>query len=133
MPSQDLNLDSCKVSLYAHVYDKHVEFKNLDGSTDLALDKYTFYNGCVIIEFRDHRELPKCDGQRAVLKTNQASIWDDILRLNKNTGSNWTYEEAIQIEAKLLLELHPTLDLDPNSLLQGMKLFDPTAKQYEQP
>ncbi|CAG8523238.1 5701_t:CDS:2 [Acaulospora colombiana] len=133
MPSQDFNLDNCKVSLYAYVYDKHIDFKNLDGSTEFSLDKYTLYDGRIVVEFKDYREQKKCDGKRAILRKNHVSVWDDILRLNQATGSNWTYEQAIQMEAKLLLKLHPTLDLEPDSTLQGMKLFDPAVKKYERP
>ncbi|CAG8611191.1 14926_t:CDS:2, partial [Dentiscutata heterogama] len=85
------NLDNSQVSLYAHVYDKRVEFKNLE---------------------------PKCNGKRSKLRQNQASIWDEILRLNKETCSLWTHEQAIQVEAQLLLALHPQLDLDPNPTLR---------------
>ncbi|CAG8511847.1 13928_t:CDS:2, partial [Racocetra fulgida] len=67
------NLDSSQVSLYAHVYDKRIEFKNLH---------------------------------------NQSSIWDEILRLNQETGGSWTHEQAIQ------LALHPQLDLDPDPMLR---------------
>ncbi|CAG8494841.1 19357_t:CDS:2 [Dentiscutata erythropus] len=97
------NLDNSQVSLYAHVYDKRVEFKNL------------FVGICfVVVEFRDHRQEPKCNGKRSKLKHNQTSLWDEILRLNEETGGLWTYEQAIQLESKLLLALHPQLDLDPN-------------------
>ncbi|CAG8488803.1 5944_t:CDS:2 [Scutellospora calospora] len=110
-------LDDKKVSLRAHVYDKRIEFKNLDETSELNIDKYTFYDGCVVVEFWDHRNEQKCHGKRSILKHNQTSIWDEILRLNQETGASWTYEQAIQLEAQLLLALHPQLDLDIDPML----------------
>lgn len=112
------NLENSQVSLYAHVYDKRIEFKNLDGTSELNLTKYKFYDGCVVVEFRDHRQDPKYNGKRSFLKHNQTSIWDEILRLNQETGGSWTHEQAIQVEAQLLLALHPNLDLDLDPTLR---------------
>ncbi|RIB22706.1 hypothetical protein C2G38_956591 [Gigaspora rosea] len=113
------NLDNSQVSLYAHVYDKRIEFKNLDGTSELNVAKYKFYDGGnVVVEFRDHRQDPKCNGKRSILKQNQTSIWDEILRLNQETGGSWTHEQAIQVEAQLLLALHPNLDLDLDPTLR---------------
>ncbi|RHZ81358.1 hypothetical protein Glove_121g78 [Diversispora epigaea] len=114
MESQSLS--TLEVSLYAHIYDKHVEFKNLDNTTDLNIDKYKFYEGHVVVEFKDHRQNPSCDGKRQLLRKNDDSLWNEVLRLNQSIGSSWTYEQAIQIEAKLLVLLHPNLDLNPNSI-----------------
>ncbi|CAG8574493.1 1791_t:CDS:2 [Diversispora eburnea] len=123
-------LSTLEVSLYAHIYDKHVEFKNLDNTTDLTIDKYKFYEGHVVVEFKDHRQNPSCDGKRQLLRKNDDSLWNDVLRLNQSTGSSWTYEQAIQIEAKLLGLLHPNLDLNPNSIPEWIIPADP-AKSSE--
>ncbi|CAG8632464.1 1544_t:CDS:2 [Cetraspora pellucida] len=106
------NLDNSQVSLYAHVYDKRIEFRNVDGTSELNVKQYKFYNGCVVVEFLDHRSEPKCNGKRSMLRHNQSSIWDEILRLNQETDGSWTHEQAIQ------LALYPQLDLDLDPMLR---------------
>lgn len=79
--------------------------KTLTGNK--ILDIYYYNNlGCVVVEFKDHRQNPQCDGKRQLLRKNDDSFWDDILRLNQSVGSNWTHEQALQIEAKLLVKSH---------------------------
>ncbi|CAG8465540.1 666_t:CDS:10 [Diversispora eburnea] len=124
MEQQDLyNLE---VSLHAHLSDKTIDFRNLDGTSDLTVDKYKFYEGCVVVEFKDHRQNPQCDGKRQLLRKNDDSLREDILRLNKSTGSNWSHEQALQVEAKLLVLLQPKLDLDPNSVPEWIIPADPS-------
>ncbi|GBC09011.1 hypothetical protein RclHR1_08540010 [Rhizophagus clarus] len=119
------NFNKQEVSLYAHLYEKYVEIKNVDGTVEITPDKYNWHNGGVVLEYVDCRPQPTCSGKRILLRQNTASLWDDVLRINQDAGGTLTQEMAIQVESQLLLAMHPTIDLDPNSTLQGMKRYDP--------
>ncbi|CAG8534829.1 6360_t:CDS:2 [Paraglomus occultum] len=108
----NISLDKFEVSLIAHVYDNRIEIRNLDGTDDLTLENYRWYEGCVVVRYEDHRISPTCTGRRTLLRPSSVSIWEDILRLNLEYGGTWTVEDAIRLESKLLLALYPNLDLD---------------------
>ncbi|GET51745.1 uncharacterized protein OCT59_025120 [Rhizophagus irregularis] len=135
MPGETLNNQSNfnkqEVSLYAHLYEKYVEIKNVDGTVEITPDKYNWHNGGVVLEYVDCRPRPTCTGKRILLRQNTASLWDDVLRINQDAGGTLTQEMAIQVESQLLLAMHPTIDLDPNSTLQDMKRYDPADGPVE--
>ncbi|POG72395.1 hypothetical protein GLOIN_2v1166165 [Rhizophagus irregularis DAOM 181602=DAOM 197198] len=106
MPGETLNNQSNfnkqEVSLYAHLYEKYVEIKNVDGTVEITPDKYNWHNGGVVLEYVDCRPRPTCTGKRILLRQNTASLWDDVLRINQDAGGTLTQEMAIQVESQLL-------------------------------
>lgn len=75
---------------------------------------YHFYPGCMIVELLDYRPqrnkeptLEKPERTRAVLHPNAETLWADICSLNQKYGGNWSDEEALELEARLLVSIHP--------------------------
>lgn len=69
-----------------------------------------FATGCMVVELLDYRSLnlnepppEKPARTRVILHPNSESLWADICSLNQKYGSKWTDEEAVEIEAKLLV------------------------------
>lgn len=108
MPGEASNslLNNFDVSLLAHVYERYVEIKNVDGTVDVTPGKYSWYKGDVVLEYVDHRPQPFCSGKRICLKQNRASLWDDVLKMNQDAGGTWTHEMAIQVESQLLVNIN---------------------------
>ncbi|KLO13248.1 hypothetical protein SCHPADRAFT_915317 [Schizopora paradoxa] len=80
-----------------------------------------YYEGCLIVEIVDYRPskpkdplLENPDIQRVVCRPNSETIWKDICRLNENHGYKMTDMEALEIEAKILLQTSHPLCLDPD-------------------
>ncbi|KZT25138.1 hypothetical protein NEOLEDRAFT_1065767 [Neolentinus lepideus HHB14362 ss-1] len=89
-----------------------------------------FYDGCLIVELFDHRPHPHAKSSkdkdakvetdrppertRVVLHPTTESLWADICLLNQKTGNKWTDEDALQVEASLLLATTSPLCLDPD-------------------
>ncbi|RIA86723.1 hypothetical protein C1645_321077 [Glomus cerebriforme] len=97
------NFNKQEVSLYAHLYEKYVEIKNVDGTDEITPDKYNCHNGGVVLEYVDCRSQPTCTGKRIFLRQNTTSVWDDVLRMCQDAGGTWTQEMAIQVESQLLV------------------------------
>jgi transcription factor SPT20 len=83
--------------------------------------KVPFYDGCMIVELLDYRPQKskdpppeKPERTRVVLHPNSETLWADICLLNQKTGNQWTDQDALEIEARLLLAIAPPLCLDPD-------------------
>ncbi|KAJ3552987.1 hypothetical protein NM688_g3859 [Phlebia brevispora] len=83
--------------------------------------KLPFYDGCMIVELLDYRplkgkepELANPKRSRVVLSPTPETMWADICLLNHKAGNVWTDEDALQVEAKILLATTPPLCLDPD-------------------
>jgi transcription factor SPT20 len=70
----------------------------------------------MIVELLDYRPqrnkepIPvKPDRTRVVLHPNAETIWADICLLNHKTGNKWTDNDALEIEARLLVTCTPLL------------------------
>jgi transcription factor SPT20 len=61
---------------------------------------YHFYPGCMIVELLDYR--PQRNKE-----PNAETLWADICSLNQKYGGNWSDEEALELEARLLVSIHP--------------------------
>lgn len=73
-----------------------------------------FAIGCMVVELLDYRSFnlnepppEKPTRTRVILHPNSESLWADICSLNQKYGSKWTDEEAVEIEAKLLVSYLP--------------------------
>ncbi|KZV68778.1 hypothetical protein PENSPDRAFT_581945 [Peniophora sp. CONT] len=94
-----------------------------------------FYEGCLVVELQDFREPPatkdkkgedvnvKSDGpisSRVVLRQNSESACADLRLLNDKLNTNWTDQEALEAEARILLATAPPLCLKPDPNLGRM-------------
>ena len=68
--------------------------------------------GCMIVELLDYRPqkfkepaLEKPERTRVVLHPNSETLWADICLLNQKAGYQWTDQDALEIEARLLVSL----------------------------
>jgi transcription factor SPT20 len=68
------------------------------------------YLGCMIVELLDYRPqklkepaLEKPERTRVVLHPNSETLWADICLLNQKAGNQWTDQDALEIEARLLV------------------------------
>ena len=68
--------------------------------------------GCMIVELLDYRPVKSKDPvlvnpekSRVVLNPNPETLWADICLMNQKTGSNWTDQEALEVEARILVRL----------------------------
>ncbi|KDQ50742.1 hypothetical protein JAAARDRAFT_199735 [Jaapia argillacea MUCL 33604] len=98
-----------------------------------------FYEGCLIVELLDYRPpklkepaLEKPDRTRVVLHPNTETLWADICLLNQKFGGKWTDQDALEIEARLLLATAPPICLDPDPHLvrvanSVLKVSSPTV------
>ena len=66
--------------------------------------------GCLIAELLDYRPpksrdpiLAKPECTRVVLCPTPESLWTDICLLNQKVGNTWTDEEALDVEARILV------------------------------
>ncbi|KAF8649274.1 hypothetical protein AX16_005902 [Volvariella volvacea WC 439] len=83
--------------------------------------KVPFYNGCMVVELLDYRpqknkepSLETPERMRVVLHPNPETLWADLCILNQRNGGKWTDQEALDIEARILLATSPPLCLDPD-------------------
>ncbi|GJJ11445.1 hypothetical protein Clacol_005678 [Clathrus columnatus] len=82
-----------------------------------------YYEGCMIVETIDHRK-PRTHHQqssnkepesvRVVLHPNDETLYADLCLLNAKYGNTWTDMDALEIEAKTLTAITPSLHLDPD-------------------
>ncbi|VDC02670.1 unnamed protein product [Peniophora sp. CBMAI 1063] len=95
-----------------------------------------FYEGCLVVELQDFREPPsnkdkkgdevkvKTEGgpvsSRVVLRSNSESSWADLRLLNDKLDNKWTDQEALEVEAKILVATAPPLCLNPDPNLGRM-------------
>ncbi|KAH9940890.1 Spt20 family-domain-containing protein [Epithele typhae] len=93
-----------------------VDFLELFDSANLP-----FYEGCLIVEILDYRpakstepELEQPERSRVVLAPNDESRWADICLLSQKTVTPWTDNNALEVEARLLLATVPPLCLEPD-------------------
>lgn len=66
--------------------------------------------GCLIVEMYDHRDTESSETateavlpQRVVLRPTPESIWADLCALNSRLDTQWTDDDALDIEARLLV------------------------------
>lgn len=66
--------------------------------------------GCMIVELLDYRPTrfkeptpDKPERTRAVLHPNSETQWADICALNKKYGNKWTDQDALEVEARMLV------------------------------
>ncbi|KAF9054635.1 Spt20 family-domain-containing protein [Panaeolus papilionaceus] len=80
-----------------------------------------FYEGCMVVELLDYRPqkskepaLKTPEKTRVILHPNAETLYEDICSLNTQNGSKWTDQDALEVEAKLLLVTSQPLCLDPD-------------------
>ncbi|KAI0048784.1 hypothetical protein FA95DRAFT_1490339 [Auriscalpium vulgare] len=87
--------------------------------------KVPFYEGCMIVDLQDHRvhkakdkrapdDSKSYECSRILLRPNTESLWADLCLLNQKAGSKWTDQEALDVEARILMATSPPLCLDPD-------------------
>lgn len=66
--------------------------------------------GCMIVELLDYRPtkakdpvLANPEHSRVVLTPNPETLWADICLLNQKAGSVWTDQDALEVEARILV------------------------------
>lgn len=66
--------------------------------------------GCMIVDLLDYRpqkkneaSLETPDKTRTVLHPNPETLWADICLMNQKRGGNWTDQDALEIEAGILV------------------------------
>ncbi|KAF8329544.1 Spt20 family-domain-containing protein [Cantharellus anzutake] len=83
--------------------------------------KVPFYSGCLIVELFDHRDSADPNEavppQHIVLWPTAEATWAELCSLNARDGGMWTDTDALNFEAKLLLQNAPDLCLDPDPLV----------------
>ena len=64
----------------------------------------------MIVELLDYRPLKSKDSEladpersRVVLRPNSETLWSDICLLNQKAGYTWTDQEALEVEARILV------------------------------
>ncbi|KAJ3768511.1 Spt20 family-domain-containing protein [Lentinula raphanica] len=86
-----------------------------------------FFEGCLIVDLLDYRppkpndpplDTPK--HSREVLHPTPETLWADLCVINASTGGKLTDAQALEIEAKILLNTSSPLCLDPNPHLSRM-------------
>lgn len=89
----------------------------------LFRDSFLFYNvdvshfpGCMIVELKDYRPpkskdptLEQPEVTRVVLHPNSETLWADLCSLNQRHGGKWTDQNVLEIEARILVFLQPSL------------------------
>ncbi|TFY54843.1 hypothetical protein EVG20_g9544 [Dentipellis fragilis] len=72
---------------------------------------------------------------RVVLRPNGESFWADLCLLNQKTGKKWTDQEALEVEARILVATAPPLCLDPDPRLGRManKMLRVSAPRTPEP
>jgi transcription factor SPT20 len=75
---------------------------------EVLADKH--HLGCMIVELLDYRPqkskeptLEKPERTLVVLHPNSETLWADICLLNQKAGNQWTDQDALEIEARLLV------------------------------
>ncbi|KAI0306000.1 Spt20 family-domain-containing protein [Multifurca ochricompacta] len=87
-----------------------------------------FYEGCMIVEIEEFKQinskdnskdnkLPEKTVTRVLLRPNSETLFADLCLLNQKGGGKWTDEDALEVEAKILLATSPPLCLDPDPRL----------------
>ncbi|KAF9518967.1 hypothetical protein BS47DRAFT_172343 [Hydnum rufescens UP504] len=83
--------------------------------------KVPFYNGCLIVELFDHRDVPNAADpvlpQHIVLWPTAEAAWAEMCSRNTKAGRTWTDLDALNCEAQTLLQQNPDLYLDPDPLV----------------
>ncbi|KAI0917859.1 hypothetical protein AcV5_002691 [Taiwanofungus camphoratus] len=89
--------------------------------------KVPFYDGCMIVELLDYRPRKVTDPQldhpettRVVLMPNSETLWADICLMNQKSGNTWTDEDALNVEARILMATSAPLCLEPDPHLARM-------------
>lgn len=66
--------------------------------------------GCMVVELLDYRPqrskepaLKVPEKTRVVLHPNSETLWADICLMNRRNGSKWTDKDALEVEAKILV------------------------------
>jgi transcription factor SPT20 len=66
--------------------------------------------GCMVVELLDYRPqrskepaLKVPEKTRVVLHPNSETLWADICLMNRRNGSQWTDKDALEVEAKILV------------------------------
>lgn len=100
----------------------------------------------MIVELLDYRPqkfkepaLETPERTRVVLHPNSETLWADICLLNQKTGNQWTDQDALEIEARLLVRIFPDMygflltpqvDVDsPAAVLRSRSSFDAHREQ----
>jgi hypothetical protein len=130
------NYDNSTKKLFDYI-DKQILPNDLCDILELTHSAY-YYDGCLIVELRDFRGINKeiknqdeCFSvKRVLLKPWYGSIINDIqqhiMQLNMNNDSinknsekelNWTQDEIISVEKKILQYITPPICLDPSPKL----------------
>ncbi|PPQ97862.1 hypothetical protein CVT26_013031 [Gymnopilus dilepis] len=85
-----------------------VDFLDLFDQTQVP-----FYDGCMVVELLDYRSQKGQESAqqapqktRVVLHPNPETLWADLCILNQRHGGKWTDREALEIEAKVLVNWH---------------------------
>ncbi|THH27742.1 hypothetical protein EUX98_g6435 [Antrodiella citrinella] len=83
--------------------------------------KVPFYDGNMIVELLDYRPpkgkdpiLEQPEKTRVVLSPNSETLWTNLCLLNQKAGNPWTDDDALEVEAKILLSTAAPLCLDPD-------------------
>ncbi|KDQ19191.1 hypothetical protein BOTBODRAFT_63293 [Botryobasidium botryosum FD-172 SS1] len=83
-----------------------------------------WYDGCLIVEIYDHRDVEASENpaepvapQRVVLRPTPESMWSDLCSLNSRLNAQWTDEDALDIEARILAATSAPLCLDPDPIV----------------
>ncbi|KAH8104068.1 Spt20 family-domain-containing protein [Cristinia sonorae] len=86
-----------------------------------------FYDGHMIVELLDYRPpkgkdpiLENPEKRRVVLSPNAETMWTDLCLLNQKAGNVWTDQDALEVEAQILMSTAPPLCLDPDPHLTRM-------------
>ena len=71
------------------------------------------FKGCMVVELLDYRSQKGQESAqqapqktRVVLHPNPETLWADLCILNQRHGGKWTDREALEIEAKVLVNWH---------------------------
>lgn len=59
----------------------------------------------MIVDIVDHRE-EGSQSTREVLHPNSESLWADLCLLNQKFGNQWTDQDLLRIESKILVRRH---------------------------
>lgn len=73
--------------------------------------------GCLLVEIRDYRPRDNIDdfiSSRVILQPNPETMWADICQLNNKAGSKWSDQEALEVEARILVSSANYLLNSPN-------------------
>ncbi|KAK9768613.1 Transcription factor spt20, variant 2 [Basidiobolus ranarum] len=80
-----------------------------------------YYEGCIIAEIHDYREIHLADihasnanTHRVLLTPNAETLWSDLCLLNEKCDSFWSEDFTLEVESKILLATEEPLCLDPS-------------------